>query len=235
MKHKFIICSDTHGMAPVVPHGLDENGCVAWLHGGDFYNRLRKPPKIKDYGPADGNSSATAHLGTWLSARPIPVHMVRGNHDVMDPENAHGRFGIEGNVVEVAPGLFVAGIGWSGGAFFDLPLERDLAPVCRDVIRAAMLKMSGKDRLVILSHYPAWIKEVYEKATGGMDPEGWLFECVRDVMEKLTPVALVSGHIHEFFGQHAKHNGIILTHPGPSPIVLEVDMDSGQAGLVIPK
>lgn len=213
---KFICCSDTHG----IPPRFDENKFgpesehAAWLHAGDFYNRVRS------YGWVEWPA-----LRRWHAERQIPVHMVRGNHDCKDTECVQGKCSIEGIVTKIAPKLFVVGIGWSGNDFFDLPGESDLMPVCSDVLRQAMFKMQPGDHSIVVSHYPALIKEVYGDVHS---PEGWMFDCVAKVLDALRPLALVTGHIHELFGQAGTWNGTLLLHPGDVPGVLTVN-DDGKA------
>lgn len=216
MEYKFICCSDTHGR---LPREMSEAGMSAWLHAGDFYDRLRYSPNRP--------CPRFMDLRKWYKDRTIPVHMVHGNHDCEDPEGIHGECGIDGSLVQVAPRLFVAGLGWHGEAFYDLPTESDMKKVCLDLLRKATIQMRKGDHCVLVTHYPAAIQSVYPCPDGGY--EGWLFDCVRDVVENMKPLAVVAGHVHEFFGQGAKWNDTLLVHPGWVPGVLTIDVDAGKA------
>jgi Icc-related predicted phosphoesterase len=211
---KFICKSDTHGLIPGIH---DESDIAGWLHAGDFYNRLT-PHAV----PATFD-----HLSKWYKNLTKPLYIVRGNHDCFDLQSIFKAANhIEGSLVEAAPKVWVAGMGWSGYNFFDLPREMDLEKQRDDIIRQASFKLKSGDRSILLSHYPAWIKSIYDN---GSDPDGWLFENVRDVIDAIKPAAFITGHIHELFGQSAMYNGTLIVHVGPSGGTLSVDEATGQA------
>src|SRR5206468_9536026 len=124
-----IICySDTHGQTP---QSQDDDGVTAILHGGDFYDG-----RILRY--AAGREACEEGITElrrvtdlrWLASAKAPVYAVNGNHDVADPLGVFERArDITGSVVEIAPNVLLAGIGWSGEYFFDLPRESDLDAV----------------------------------------------------------------------------------------------------------
>src|SRR5207244_1508540 len=98
----------------------------------------------------------------------------------------------------VADRLFVAGIGWAGGRYFETPGEADLAPICDSLARLARRWVMPGDCLILLTHYPALLPELFPWPHR---TEGFMFACVRRRIEELGPVAVVQGHVHEMFGR----------------------------------
>jgi Icc-related predicted phosphoesterase len=177
-----------------------------------------------------------APVAKWFAERGVPVYIARGNHDVDDPYRALAHCGdLTGRVVKLAEHLFVAGIGWHGEKYFELPYERDLEPVCQSVIRQAMSRVFSKDRLILLTHYPprfAGTHEVPNDRYGG----GVWYDCVRSVVELLEPIAVVQGHNHRWFG--ATHQiklarrETLIVNPGTHGCVLEIDLEADGARLI---
>jgi Icc-related predicted phosphoesterase len=141
----------------------------------------------------------------------------------------YGEACIDGRVVQVAPKLFVAGIGWSGENFYDLPTSYDMKQICASVLKDALVKMSAGDQSIILTHYPPWIDEVYGKVATYELVEGWMYDCVREVAEAIRPLAVLSGHVHQLFGASAMWEGTLLVHPGSVPGILTVDPEARTA------
>ena len=87
------------------------------------------------------SSTATGnHRGNlvarWFADRTTPVHVVAGNHDTADEFGAfRTATDLTGRVLPVAERLFLAGVGWHGERYFELPLESDLRAVCDRVGR----------------------------------------------------------------------------------------------------
>lgn len=149
--------SDTHDRLPPLS---DQPGVTAVLHAGDFCSGENQEA-IRRRGPDSESLRQWAaeqrhRIRQWLDACRTPIYAVRGNHDC---EDAWGFFAaihdITAHVVPLTPGLFVAGIGWCGQRYYDMPLERDLEPACRAVWRQAMRVVGRDDRLILLTHYPA--------------------------------------------------------------------------------
>ena len=133
MNYRLLCCSDTHGQ---LPPALCEQGATAWLHGGDA---MHGPAAVDDDEPIDPLlDPLRAPIARWFMERPIPVYIVRGNHDIADDFAAFQHASdVGGFVRQIAPRLFVAGIGWHGEKYFELPRESDLEPMCQQVIRQA--------------------------------------------------------------------------------------------------
>jgi Icc-related predicted phosphoesterase len=210
---KFICLSDTHAQ---VPPKADERDVTAWLHAGDFCNMGLK---TADY-------ARLRRIEIWAKQRRVPILAVLGNHDC-----GHGTdflrkcaHDITGKVVQVAPHFFVAGIGWCGIRFFDLPDEAALRPVCEKVLTRARFEMSAGDHCILLTHYPAYLPLLFP-CDG--DRAGFMFDCVREVIDVLKPLAVIQGHAHHLFASLGlfKTGGhdVVIANPGPDGGLLTVD------------
>jgi Icc-related predicted phosphoesterase len=153
----------------------------------------------------------------------VPVYGVRGNHDVdgLPP----GVDDVTGRVVRLADRLWLAGVGWSGRVYADLPGESDLEPACRSVERMALRLVMPGDALVLLTHYPADLPGLFPDV-GRRD--GVVFDCVHRLIDTLRPMAVVQGHVHEWFGLAARCNwpvgrATLILNPGPGAATLTVD------------
>ena len=102
--------------------------------------------------------------------------------------------------------------------------------MCRDVLRLARRLIGTSDRVVLLTHYPAKLPGVYLEHEAS---EGEAFDCVRELIEELGPVAVIQGHVHEWFGQthllQMLSRSVLLVNPGPLGGILQIDMDKGDA------
>jgi Icc-related predicted phosphoesterase len=216
------VCSDTHGhTAPA----FDAASVSAVLHAGDLYDAANRDSLPRD------------PMTLWLAKCPAPVFLVRGNHDYWDHHEVFERYNdVTGHIREIAPRLFVAGVGFCRRRYYDLPGETDLQPVCRDVLRSARRLIGTSDRIVLLTHYPAKFPAIYPAEEG---PLGWAFECVRELIEELRPIAVVQGHVHEWFGQthtvEVSGRQVLLLHPGPLGGILRIDTDSSTASYAAAK
>src|SRR3954454_19310461 len=129
MRYRFLCCSDTHG---TVPPTIDESGAIAWLHAGDVNNG---PTAVGD-GSDPLEDPLRCDAARWFVTRRLPVFVVKGNHDGVDDFRAFSdATNLTGRVAEVAPRLYVAGIGWHGERYYELPFEADLRKVCDAVLR----------------------------------------------------------------------------------------------------
>lgn len=205
-------CSDTHGgLLPRWP-----GKCLAAiLHAGDVHHA---PSLIDD----EGDPS----LRQWVESAGSPVLAVRGNHDHRDP----GRFfqaadDITGRLRQLAPGLWVAGVGLAPERYYDLPGESDMEPQCSDLLRQARRQVMPSDRLILLTHYPPKLPELPH----GEVPAHWTYLCLAQLVEQLRPVAIVQGHVHDWFGrQWRRPDGTLIVSPGPMGGLLTVAGDSAR-------
>ncbi|MCC5828339.1 MAG: metallophosphoesterase [Phycisphaeraceae bacterium] len=216
--------SDTHG-AVWARIRLSEMDAV--LFAGDLINGAASP---REDGMSAKDAQAVelayrlAGLPSDLTAYPGPVLAVRGNHDVGDPSGFFGRSMdlTGGGMHQLDDGLFVAGLGWSGGKYYDLPRESDLEPICRLIERQADRRIGSRDRLILLTHYPPALEGVLEQTPG------CTYACVGDLVKRLRPIAVVFGHVHSWFGQawslaHDSAATTMLLSPGPAGMVMEIE------------
>ncbi len=221
---KFICCSDTHSG---LPPDLDDSDITGWLHAGDVYSHLvfAKSPKASDAG---------LKLAEWLAAQTKPVYVVKGNHDCsFDMPFFDKAEHLSGRCVQIAPKLNLLGIGWSGGAYYDLPTESNLLKICEEAKREWIMRSMPGDSNIVLTHYPAWRQDLYPAAR---DPEGWMFTCVRELIDEIKPMAVIQGHIHELFGNQFIYNGpdfkSLFVYPGPNGGTLSLDEENSRAEFV---
>jgi Icc-related predicted phosphoesterase len=190
------ICSDTHGGALPRWQGM---GISAALHAGDVYDA---PSAMED----------DRFPTQWAESLGVPVLAVRGNHDNQD----HGRFfrvadDITGRLRKLLPGLWVAGIGFGPKLHFDLPGESDLQPQCNDLVRIARREVMPGESLILLTHYPPNLGELPCEEV----PKHGTYRCVADLVEELRPIAVVQGHVHQWFGRQWRWEGMLIVSPGP--------------------
>lgn len=214
-----VICTDTHARMKLPE--FKHPPALAWLHGGDFYQRSdgrRGRPlgaeALKRY------AGQRETMERWLLRCPLPIFTVRGNHDVTDPWGFFARTHvIDGQIQELLPNLSLAGIGWSGAQFYHLPNNQELAVVC-DHLRGHLLEQcQSGHRLLILSHYPANTELC----------EG--YDCIDRLLAEFRPLVLIQGHIHEAFGQQIHipwpdGSSTLVINPGAQGGVLSLQPDS---------
>lgn len=220
MELKFICCSDTHDR---LPPDLSDEGVTAWLHAGDIYNN-----GFRHRGP--NPHSGQRKLLAWLDSKKMPVLAVRGNHDCSFRHEFIDKCDAGGKCVALAPKLWGLGVGWAGGAYYDLPTERDLRSICASVEREVTLKAMPGDSFILLTHYPPMIKELY---TMHGNPEGWVSESVKELVDKFKPMVVVQGHIHHLFGLNSVYEGndfsSMIVSPGPNGGYLYIDPEAATA------
>lgn len=188
--------ADTHG---IPPGPCNESLCDAWLLAGDILDK----------------GQISHEMTTWLSNRQRPVYAVMGNHDCgpcSDMIASHCD-DVSGRAVEIAPGLLLAGIGWSGVSFFDLPTEADLARVASSVTRSLGYQLRDGVQVILLSHYP-------------VDGSGAL----RAIVDGFDVIAVVEGHLEARACQQWRIGSTLAVNPGPGGGLLEVDVDTGNVG-----
>jgi Icc-related predicted phosphoesterase len=222
--------SDTHGTPPP---NINEDSAAAWLFAGDFYN-----------GPESENSPTTTDdpatkllypASSWIEQRGIPVLALHGNHDVCDPWRFFSRENcVDGAVTRLADNLLVAGIGWHGERYFEIPLESDLEPLCDSVRRQVLLMANSRDLIVLMTHYPPRLPEVF--SGGEYENPGW-YQSLRQLAEDLRPVAIIQGHNHHWHGQLGTVNfggrECLCVQPGPEGMRLSIGSDEAQLPKIV--
>lgn len=211
---KLFLCSDTHGANPP---DLQDPDAVAWLHAGDVYHQgsASKEAKAHRFG----------NLTNWISAQSLPVYAVHGNHDCyFDMPFFQKAERVSGRCIEIAPDLLLAGFGWHGSEFYDLPLERDMQKVCAEVKREWLMRSMPNHKLIFLSHYPPWVPEFYPIE----NPKNY-YTCLRELVDELKPIAVVQGHEHQqfkkVFNYEKDGHKSLFVYPGNFGGVLEIADD----------
>lgn len=224
MQYKLFCVSDTHGSIPPSP----VENVSACLHAGDFYNRGTKKCRIL-YGEKRDTLSA------WAEMEKPPYFSVRGNHDGNDEVgffSAHSTE-ITGGAARIADDLIVVGVGWNGSNFCDLPNEADLGVYCNMAMDDIHRKAKTNDSFILVSHYPPWIPKIFPNMN---KPLGWMLDCVKELADKIKPIAIITGHIHELAGQVAIYSGeshsSLLVFPGAKGGILTVDTELMTAGFI---
>lgn len=206
-------CTDTHGHRP---GDVDEAGLAAWLHGGDVCHA--------------GGSIGLESMQIWARSRSVPLYAVRGNHDVSPASRWFTHCNdITGQMVPLADSLWLAGIGWTGDRYYDLPAEADLEVECNRIRRAVHLLPAGH-HFILLTHYPPHLPELAQRHS---TPAGWMFRCIRALIDQLHPIAVVQGHLHEWAGEsHTlawQHCRCLIVNPGRQGATLAIDLQSATA------
>ena len=160
--------------------------------------------------------------GHWKAAKRIGgSKAVGGNHDGHD---AWGFFrfarDVSGRIVRIAPNLLLAGIGWYGRHYNDLPTENDFERPCAAVANSIGRLRKPDDMLILLSHYPAYPPPDRRNSPGA-------FAQLRDLAEEIKPALIVQGHVHEWAGTCYEappgERRLLVVNPGPIGGVLTID------------
>ena len=225
---------DTHGAVPPPLDQSSKGQVAAWLHAGDIYDRgdrsRQKAPTTK-----------ALEVRDWIKGKKVPVFSVAGNHDCNENASIFAvSHNATGDCLRVPDSrIWVAGIGWSGERFYDLPRERDVAEVCVKTMNEIVRRSQAGDKFIVLTHYMPWFPRAFSFSG---NREGWAFDCIAELVREVKPLAVVFGHIHELFGRqvpYAEHaltdkgdlNTLktLLVCPGPKGGHLHIDIDAGQA------
>lgn len=187
--------SDTHGeRPPTIP------GDVV-LHAGDVYEDDTHIQGVKE----------------WASIQKR-ILAVRGNHDGFDPAGFFD--GREFTVAELEPGLWVVGIGFAtqnlSFGLYAVPTENGLSQIVAEVLAETAQRIPQGAKTILVSHYaPA---SIFAKAH-----EGFIFDCIPKACQALRPVAILYGHIHQFFGRTCQVEGTPAYSLGPKGLTFTVE------------
>lgn len=228
---RFFCCSGTHGRPPLP---IDDADARAWLHAGDVCSGRDVAARAASSKPLRENTpwefASDAELDEWIGSRKAPLYLVRGNHDVSDPYRAFARGrDVTGLVVPLAENLLLAGLGWAGQYYFDLPLEHNIAAACGALARQVLRNVANRDGLILLTHYPAPLV--------GAGSGGSSFSEIRDLIDEFRPLLVVQGHGHRSFETSSIRkfedgSESLILNPGPNGAEVIVDISRGRAELV---
>ena len=201
--------SDTH-QAPMPICAPEPD---AWLFAGDLYNR----PSRHILSEADVTFAAETRL--WSTSRAASVFAVRGNHDTNDRADFFESCNdlSLGDVRKLDDGLYVAGLGWAGDRYFELPTETELVERCLRLENKASL-LEG--RFILLTHYPPFDARTQPAK---LFDDGFFFKCIFELIKALKPIVVVAGHIHDHFGACLEMGGSRVVFPGPVGKWLSID------------
>ncbi len=221
MRYDLLICSDTHEAAPQV---IPIPGAICWLHAGDFY--LNKDVAT---GEDELDAQYAQTIGMleggeayqWFKNCHLPIYAVRGNHDGYDAwgffRTAHD---ISGVVVRIASQLLLAGIGWYGRNYCDLPSDSDFDCVCSALSDSVRRLKKPGDLLIMLSHYPIYAPPVAQSSADA-------FQRLRVLAEEIHPAVIVQGHVHQWSGMRYQvlmgSQSLLVVNPGAAGGVLSVE------------
>jgi Icc-related predicted phosphoesterase len=79
------------------------------------------------------------------------------------------------------------------------------------------------EKLILLTHYPPKLPEL----PCGQLSENWTYRCVAELIDELQPIAVVQGHVHEWFGRQWRRGSTLIVSPGPGAGVLCVGYGRG--------
>jgi Icc-related predicted phosphoesterase len=157
---------------------------------------------------------------TMLAELGQDVYFVNGNHEDEATERAVLRSypylrPLEGRILPMEGwqlgGLHASVEYWPGGR---------LDP---DDVEAALLELGAPDPalpFVLVSHYPPFGSPIAGLRHPTPDSGGSLL--VRELVRRLRPAVVVSGHYHQDFGQLGDFEGVRVLNPGPEGRIFEV-------------
>jgi Icc-related predicted phosphoesterase len=132
---------------------------------------------------------------------------IHGNHDVRDPHGwwNHGR-SLTGIVREWEPDLLIAGIGWHGRQYADLPGSSEWAKILPDIDRQLNRLRTRRHRLVIATHYPPLLN-FWPHARAMFPPHPGESFALGEWCYGHKPDAIIMGHVHHWCGISAGRLG----------------------------
>ncbi len=220
---KIFCLSDSHGDIPTTTGGMTWDAC---LHAGDFCSAAMR----------GGVGRKLGQFKRWADNFGPPVLAVRGNHDAGAGLQvlATSIKDVTGEIVQVTPSLLVAGLGWTGANFFDLPGEAELQAACNALFDKAQPMILPGNSFVLLTHYPGDFGGLFP-FTG--DRTGFVFKCVRDLTERLRPLVVIQGHVHGHFMSQGTYEwslgSTLVVNPGPDGGTLLVNVEEKTVSFVM--
>jgi Icc-related predicted phosphoesterase len=191
----FSAFSDTHGDRPPAI------SADVVLHAGDIYE----------------DDAHISGVKAWAEL-PQRTLAIRGNHDGFDPVGFFNSR--EFTVTALDDKIWVVGIGFATQDLsygpFAVPTERKLSEIAANVLAETVDVIPPNAQTILLSHYAP--TSVFASAR-----EGFIFDCIPKMCKALRPVALLYGHIHQFFGRECIVEGTPAYSLGPKGLTFTVD------------
>lgn len=205
--------SDTHQRAlPECKPAPD-----VWLFAGDLYDKPDRGSLTTE------DVEFRRAVQAWRNTHPQPIYAVKGNHDLHDRANFFGQSVdlTDGDIRHLGNDLFVAGLGWTGQHFFELPLETHLIDRCLR-IEDEWARLGRRGRLILMTHYPPNDPKVIPYMG---ENNGFFYDCIRNLIDEVRPVAVIVGHSHVHFGLVTRMGDSVVVFPGRNGRMLTVEDD----------
>lgn len=185
----------------------------AWLFAGDLYDKQDRGGLT----PEDVEFRNVAR--EWRKINPQPVYAVKGNHDLRDKAGFFSSaIDLTGGAIRhIADDLYLAGLGWVGEQFFELPLETHLVEHCQN-IEDEWERLGARGRLILMTHYPPHDRKAIPYKGSR---EGFFFDCVRNLIDEVQPMVVIAGHSHVHFGLVSAIGLSLLIFPGRTGMTLK--------------
>lgn len=221
-----IMCySDLHGSFPELHDNEDLYDMI--ILAGDvlyddihYYNWLPESimrQKVSDLAQA------------WRQVKK-PIYAIRGNHDYNDSAGTFINFCRINNDIRLVIDttkqdrevICIAGIEWFGEAYWDLPGDRDLEPLCEEVCtRFKKLNVPPNTKTILVTHYPPQFTRLLISPFSNAG-----HYCYTKLIQTLQPIAVVCGHIHEMAGTKEdfwyEGGKTTVYSTGPEGMILEI-------------
>ncbi|RLJ08171.1 MAG: YfcE family phosphodiesterase [Candidatus Aenigmatarchaeota archaeon] len=200
---RLLVLADIHGQWQELDRIIDavkDEDFDAVICPGDFTDMFSVPPEFTQM---DVGNMVLQRLLTLKK----PLFAVPGNHDPYElldllddfDVNCHGK-------LKQLKGYQIAG--WGGAV---TPFHTKFEPTdeeTQDALR--LIEEQKRGKLIFLTHNPPYNTQM-DRTISGQHVGSKL---IRDFIERVQPVLVISAHIHEAFGQDTLNNTVIF-NPGP--------------------
>lgn len=215
---KILCYSDLHGNIPVLPSDI----VAPIILAGDIF-----PDPPEEYSWLCEEDAIDLHIKMYNflsnAYREYDVYSVRGNHDIRDSYNSLDRFTtrLNNTTAHLRDNIWLVGLEWVGKHYWNLPYESDLAPICDHITEIVLSRPTR--HIILVTHYPPVMKALEGVVFGY---EGHVV--IRELIDKIKPLAVVCGHIHQIEGTTEKmelrdggHTTVYLT--GYNGMIIDTD------------
>lgn len=192
-----------------------------WIAFGDMHEHVGALQGIDDLEQASGvlisgdmtnvgNAARAARVLEPVRARNSRVFAQIGNMDTpaVDTYLTEQGINVHGRVVDLGQGVGLVAAGWSTPTPFGTPSEVSDEQL-GSWLRAAFSAAHGYEHLLLMVHTPP-VDTNADRLPSGVHVGS---SSVRAIIEKFQPEVVVTGHIHESFGQDLLGKSVIF-NPG---------------------